>query len=114
MEAYVRSYQEPTSSGAAPSTSAAAHLDDSPLPPGTLLDNLGIGLVIVCTKVRHNLLGCPPTRLLTLVCVTQADQMNMLERDREFTEEQFDYIQQLLRTVALRCMWRRRDLPTPC
>ncbi|KAJ8297296.1 Protein CSN12 [Rhodotorula toruloides] len=81
LEAYVRSYQEPTSSGAAPSTSAAAHLDDSPLPPGTLLDNLGIGLVIVCTK---------------------ADQMNMLERDREFTEEQFDYIQQLLRTVALR------------
>ncbi|BGO98981.1 hypothetical protein NBRC10513v2_000083 [Rhodotorula toruloides] len=81
LEAYLRSYQEPTASGAAPSISAAAHLDDSPLPPGILLDNLGIGLVIVCTK---------------------ADQMNMLERDREFTEEQFDYIQQLLRTVALR------------
>ncbi|BGP21211.1 hypothetical protein JCM10295v2_000082 [Rhodotorula toruloides] len=81
LEAYIRAYQEPTASGAVPSPSAAAHLDDSPLPPGTLLDNLGIGLVIVCTK---------------------ADQMNMLERDREFTEEQFDYIQQLLRTVALR------------
>ncbi|BGP28354.1 hypothetical protein JCM10296v2_000086 [Rhodotorula toruloides] len=81
LEAYIRSYQGPTTSGAVPSSSAAAHLDDSPLPPGTLLDNLGIGLVIVCTK---------------------ADQMNMLERDRDLTEEQFDYIQQLLRTVALR------------
>ena len=29
--------------------------------------------------------------------------MNMLERDREFSEDLFDYVQQLIRTVALRC-----------
>lgn len=46
---------------------------------------------------------CCPRNWLTVVHISQADQMNMLERDREFTEEQFDYIQQLLRTIALRC-----------
>ncbi|BGP36246.1 hypothetical protein JCM10449v2_000144 [Rhodotorula kratochvilovae] len=85
LEAFIRSYAEPPAPGAtAPSTSssAAAHLDaESPLPPGTLTDNIGIGLVFVCTK---------------------ADQMNSLEREREFTEEQFDYVQQTLRTIALR------------
>ncbi|GJN92050.1 hypothetical protein Rhopal_005078-T1 [Rhodotorula paludigena] len=85
LEALVRSYVEPPAPGAtaaSTSSSAAAHLDaDSPLPPGTLLDNLGVGHVVVCTK---------------------ADHMNSLEREREFTEEQFDFIQQTLRTVALR------------
>ncbi|GAA6040958.1 hypothetical protein JCM8097_000511 [Rhodosporidiobolus ruineniae] len=93
LESYLRSYHEPPAPGSSSSTAAlatssssataaAAALDpDAPLPPGTLTDNLGIGLVIVCTK---------------------ADQMNALERDREFNDEQFDYIQQTLRTVALR------------
>ncbi|BGP12267.1 hypothetical protein JCM10213_000038 [Rhodosporidiobolus nylandii] len=84
VEAFLRAYHEPPlPSSSAPSTStAAAALDpDAPLPPGTLTSNLGVGLVIVCTK---------------------ADHMNILEREREFTEEQFDYIQQTLRTVALR------------
>ncbi|GAA5981095.1 hypothetical protein JCM10908_003984 [Rhodotorula pacifica] len=82
LEATLRAYQEPNANGAMPSTSSASvHAADAPLPAGTLLENLGLGLVIVCTK---------------------ADQMNMLERDREFSEDLFDYVQQLIRTVALR------------
>lgn len=54
---------------------------DSPLPPGTLTNNLSIPIVIVCTK---------------------ADAINNLERDKDFKEDQFDYVQQALRTVALR------------
>ena len=30
--------------------------------------------------------------------------MNMLERDKDFKEEQFDYVQQTLRTIALKCL----------
>ncbi|GAA5878826.1 hypothetical protein JCM3774_000977 [Rhodotorula dairenensis] len=82
LEATIRAYQEPTASGTMPSASSAnLHIADAPLPAGTLLENLGLGLVIVCTK---------------------ADQLNMLERDREFSEDLFDYVQQLIRTVALR------------
>lgn len=33
----------------------------------------------------------------------QADQINSLEKEKDFKEEQFDYIQQTLRTIALRC-----------
>ncbi|KAI9618289.1 hypothetical protein KEM48_006834 [Puccinia striiformis f. sp. tritici PST-130] len=56
------------------------HLD-LPLPPGTLTENLGIGIVIVCTK---------------------SDQIDHLEKDKDFKEEQFDFIQQVLRSICLR------------
>lgn len=36
--------------------------------------------------------------------------MNSLEREREFTDEQFDYIQQTLRAIALKCTWLSPDL----
>ncbi|GAA6022167.1 hypothetical protein JCM11491_005113 [Sporobolomyces phaffii] len=80
----LRTYHDPapTTNGGTPSAMSAAPIDtDAPLPPGTLLENLGIPIVVVCTK---------------------ADHINVLEREREFTEEQFDYIQQTLRTVCLR------------
>ncbi|GAA5836176.1 hypothetical protein JCM11251_007388 [Rhodosporidiobolus azoricus] len=83
LEAFIRAYHEPPA-GSTTITSAStttAYDPEAPLPPGTLTDNLGLGIVIVCTK---------------------ADHMNVLEREREFTDEQFDYIQQTLRTVALR------------
>lgn len=38
--------------------------------------------------------------------------MNSLERDREFSEEQFDFVQQTLRTIALRCASRPLTSPT--
>lgn len=33
----------------------------------------------------------------------QADQIDVLEKEKYFKEEQFDYIQQALRTICLRC-----------
>ncbi|KXS12064.1 dynein light intermediate chain [Gonapodya prolifera JEL478] len=52
-----------------------------PLPEGCLTDNLGVPIVIVCTK---------------------ADSIGMLERDSDYREEQFDFIQQALRTICLK------------
>ena len=80
VEAQWRSYAEP---GLAGSTTGGAHLADleSPLGPGTLTNNLALPIVIVCTK---------------------SDAVNALERDKDFKEDQFDYVQQALRTVALR------------
>lgn len=107
MEATLRAYQEPTTSGAMPSSTSTSnlHAADAPLPTGTLLENLGLGLVIVCTKVSC---GCSyGSTALPMAnrgySNSQADQMSMLERDREFSEDLFDYVQQLIRTVALRC-----------
>lgn len=68
----------------APLTSVSALLDGAdanPLSEGTLTDNLGIPIVVVCTK---------------------ADAIARLERDKDFKEEQFDYIQQVLRTICMK------------
>lgn len=59
----------------------------SPLPEGCLSHNFGVPLVIVCTK---------------------ADTIAQLERERNFKEEQFDYIQQVLRTICLKCEFNRQ------
>ncbi|KAJ2617145.1 hypothetical protein H4S08_000469 [Coemansia sp. RSA 1365] len=52
-----------------------------PLGSGVLSSNLGLPLVVVCTK---------------------SDTMGVLERERGFSEEDFDYVQQVLRAVCLR------------
>ncbi|KAJ1835073.1 hypothetical protein LPJ63_001431 [Coemansia sp. RSA 2711] len=52
-----------------------------PLGAGVLATNLGLPLVVVCTK---------------------ADAMRALERERAFGEEDFDHVQQVLRAVCLR------------
>ncbi|KAJ2663868.1 hypothetical protein IWW48_001134 [Coemansia sp. RSA 1200] len=66
--------------GGAGSTSVAANVL-LPLGKGVLENNLGIPLVVVCTK---------------------SDAMGAIERERGFKEEAFDYIQQILRAVCLR------------
>ncbi|GAK65623.1 DLIC-domain-containing protein [Moesziomyces antarcticus] len=111
LEAYIRAYVEPApkpvdagsgadanalasateqdastdaSALAAPITTVNVQLeggDDNPLTDGMLTDNLGIPIVVVCTK---------------------ADAISRLERDSEFKDEQFDYIQQVLRTVCMK------------
>ncbi|KAI8801785.1 dynein light intermediate chain-domain-containing protein [Cladochytrium replicatum] len=53
----------------------------SPLPQGALTKNLGIPIVVVCTK---------------------SDNMIALEREKDFRDDQFDYIQQTLRTICLK------------
>ncbi|KAJ2706553.1 hypothetical protein H4R19_005000, partial [Coemansia spiralis] len=52
-----------------------------PLGAGVLEANLGLPLVVVCTK---------------------ADAMGVIEREQGFKEEDFDYVQQVLRAVCLR------------
>ncbi|KAI8322097.1 DLIC-domain-containing protein [Martensiomyces pterosporus] len=52
-----------------------------PLGKGVLEANLGIPLIVVCTK---------------------SDAMDLVERERGFKEEDFDYIQQVLRAICLR------------
>ncbi|KAJ1665871.1 hypothetical protein IW140_002952 [Coemansia sp. RSA 1813] len=52
-----------------------------PLGKGVLENNLGIPLIVVCTK---------------------SDAMSVIERERGFKEEGFDYIQQILRAI---CLW---------
>ncbi|KAK0548636.1 hypothetical protein OC846_004395, partial [Tilletia horrida] len=66
-----------------PAASSLAYDKDAQLPlgDGVLTNNYGVPLIVVCTK---------------------ADLMGKLERDRDFKEEQFDYIQQVLRTVCLK------------
>ncbi|SNX85946.1 related to dynein light-intermediate chain [Melanopsichium pennsylvanicum] len=82
------SASEPSPSGThafpAPITNVSVQLDgqeSNPLADGTLTDNIGIPIVVVCTK---------------------ADAIPRLERDKQFKEEQFDYIQQVLRTICMK------------
>lgn len=103
LEAYLRAYVEPSpkptessdlpngststqqpEASLAPITTVSVQLDGAdanPLSEGTLTDNMGIPIVVVCTK---------------------ADAISRLERDKNFKEEQFDYIQQVLRTVCMK------------
>lgn len=84
---------------------AAATQED--LPKGTLPDNLGLQFVIVCTKVKH--FGCSfcsnshQTRADGPRSDAQTDLLDQLEKDRRYSEETFDFIQQVLRTICLRC-----------
>ncbi|KAK0533974.1 hypothetical protein OC835_002836 [Tilletia horrida] len=66
-----------------PAASSLAYDKEAQLPlgDGILTNNYGVPIIVVCTK---------------------ADLMGKLERDRDFKEEQFDYIQQVLRTVCLK------------
>ncbi|KAF8932219.1 hypothetical protein BGZ52_010695, partial [Haplosporangium bisporale] len=52
-----------------------------PLTEGCLTSNTGLPIVVVCTK---------------------SDHINNLERERDYQEETFDYIQQSLRTICLK------------
>ncbi|KAI9032316.1 dynein light intermediate chain-domain-containing protein [Hyaloraphidium curvatum] len=52
-----------------------------PLPQGCLANSLGIPILVVCSK---------------------ADATKALEREHDFKEQQFDYIQQMLRTICLK------------
>ncbi|KND03137.1 uncharacterized protein SPPG_02200 [Spizellomyces punctatus DAOM BR117] len=90
-QAYVRNYAEPLdqttlsgkegvegkhAGGVGPQHSVAL-----PLGSGTLTKNLGIPIVVVAAK---------------------SDATFLLERERDYKEEQFDFIQQSLRTICLK------------
>ncbi|KAJ3044642.1 hypothetical protein HDV00_001568 [Rhizophlyctis rosea] len=96
LESYIRDYVEPVEpgqegGGAAPGTpgrgepstpvGASASQVVLPLARGTLTNNLGIPVVVVAAK---------------------SDATINLERERDYKEDQFDFIQQSLRTVCLK------------
>lgn len=67
--------------------------DDIPLGEGVLGDNLGVPVVIVCTKSDY-----------------------IAAHERDLKDDHFDNIQQVIRTLALHCVYpfqgaasRRRD-----
>ncbi|CAG8435905.1 682_t:CDS:2 [Funneliformis caledonium] len=66
-----------------PNATVNSEEDDVALPlgPGVLTTNLAVPLVVVCTK---------------------SDNVSTLERELDYKEEQFDYIQQTLRTICLK------------
>lgn len=78
-------YKEPSASGTAQESGAlSVQLEGDEaeaLTEGMLTDNWGVPIVVVCTK---------------------ADAIPRLERDKDFKEEHFDYIQQVLRTVCMK------------
>ncbi|KAE8267926.1 hypothetical protein A4X09_0g4418 [Tilletia walkeri] len=81
MDPALASSDGPTINVPAASSLAFDREAQLPLGDGILNSNFGVPIIVVCTK---------------------ADLMAKLERDRDFKEEQFDYIQQVLRTVCLK------------
>ncbi|KAL1918526.1 uncharacterized protein VTP21DRAFT_3186 [Calcarisporiella thermophila] len=93
IESYIQNYVEPPapdSDGAHGTTSVtnSAIVDSShvanvtlPLGPGILTENLGIPLIVVCNK---------------------SDLVTKLERELDYKDDEFDFIQQTLRTVCLK------------
>ncbi|PIA14252.1 DLIC-domain-containing protein, partial [Coemansia reversa NRRL 1564] len=77
LERFLQEYSEDESPANATKTADVL----LPLGSGVLSSNLGLPLVVVCTK---------------------SDTMGVLERERGFSEEDFDYVQQVLRAVCLR------------
>ncbi|KAJ3209693.1 hypothetical protein HDU67_005987 [Dinochytrium kinnereticum] len=83
LESYIRDYKD-TASAAQGTSNLGAIKSDSmafSLGPGVLTQNLGIPIIVACTK---------------------SDGMTMLERELSYSEDQFDFIQQSLRTVCLK------------
>ncbi|WFD29997.1 hypothetical protein MSPP1_001010 [Malassezia sp. CBS 17886] len=78
VEAHFQTYREPA--GDDDEIARPPALADLPLSAGALTENLGVPLVIVVTK---------------------ADTLGSMVRERHISDAQLDYVQQVLRTVAL-------------
>ena len=109
IEAFHRAYQEPTLRedgtvvslpiGSQARRDIVADLNALPLPQGTLSDNIGIPIIVCCTKVsiQYYLFSD------IFDVHTQSDLIDTVEKEMEMSEEQTDFIQQTLRTICLRC-----------
>lgn len=98
---------------AAPAAASAAGEEDAaalaqPLEEGTLIHNLGVPVIVVCTKVRmlyvwfgFCVIDSPHPHSHAIVCAVllshQCDASGSLERERDFRQEHFDFIQMHLR-----------------
>ncbi|RIB08328.1 dynein light intermediate chain-domain-containing protein [Gigaspora rosea] len=88
LERFIRNYtksyaHEPDTSTANGTVPASSEEDEVTLPlgDGVLTTNLAVPLVVVCTK---------------------SDNVTTLEKQMDYREEQFEYIQQSLRTICLK------------
>ncbi|GBC13143.2 dynein light intermediate chain-domain-containing protein [Rhizophagus irregularis DAOM 181602=DAOM 197198] len=83
IERFIQTYSEPDSTNPNAATVNSESEDVAlPLGPGVLTTNLSVPLVVVCTK---------------------SDKVSSyLERELDYKEERFDYIQQCLRTICLK------------
>ncbi len=63
-------------------TSISSNSVRDPLPEGVLTHNLGLDIVVVITKT---------------------DYMSVLEKEYDYKEESFDFIQQAIRKFCLKC-----------
>ncbi|KAJ9089090.1 hypothetical protein DSO57_1016361 [Entomophthora muscae] len=78
---YIQDYKDaPISAGEDRRAATTAPLSPINLPQGCLSRNLGIPLIIVCTK---------------------SDKIKQVEREGDYKENHFDFIQQTLRTICL-------------
>lgn len=132
MEHYLQTYTEPsmisntnnitvtasTSTSSVPSTIAAGStpilsnapaslsVDQQvmlPLSTGCLTHNLGLPITIVCCKVRSN--KQPSTQCRSILTHLQSDAINKLEQTHDYKDDQFDYIQQSLRCICMKCKY---------
>ncbi|KAG1462702.1 hypothetical protein G6F56_005455 [Rhizopus delemar] len=98
LEHYLQTYTEPTqhtivmtaststssiATTSTPNINATSHADQVvlPLTTGCLTTNVGLPVIIVCSK---------------------SDAMNTLEQTHDYKEDQFDYIQQTLRSICMK------------
>ncbi|CAO3703176.1 unnamed protein product [Rhizopus stolonifer] len=98
LEHYLQTYTEPTqhtivmtaststssiATTSTPNINATSHADQVilPLTTGCLTTNIGLPVIIVCSK---------------------SDAMNTLEQTHDYKEDQFDYIQQTLRSICMK------------
>ncbi|KAF9983870.1 hypothetical protein BGZ65_001340, partial [Modicella reniformis] len=86
LSRFLQEYTEPSHGTSTFSESLSLGSTDAqsvllPLTEGCLTNNTGVPIVIVCTK---------------------SDNINNLEREMDYKEETFDYIQQTLRTICLK------------
>ncbi|CAG8481177.1 4233_t:CDS:2 [Ambispora gerdemannii] len=81
LERFIQNYTEPDSVNTNTNVPVGDPDVALPLGQGTLTKNLGIPLIVVCAK---------------------SDNLSNHERELEYTEEIFDFIQQSLRTICLK------------
>lgn len=76
--------------------------DGRPLPEGVLTSNLGLDIVVVVTKVIISL-TFPLSFLVLIVDYDwfQTDYMATLEKEHDFKDEHFDFMQQWVRKFCL-------------
>ena len=72
-----------------------------PLSENTLTRNLGLDLIVVVTKVGFFVMPFSRMALMMDLFLFQTDYMSDLERDYDYKEEHFDFIQQSIRKFCL-------------